>query len=252
MRSFRRDCRGQVIVVTALLVAVILLTTAMYVIETQKSTPTIQESTGVPIDSYRTAVKSTLVSALANVSGGGNSAILASDLTELKTIILARSYESQLTLTYNLLSSGGYTDGLRVYWGSSGDGLSSAYATVSCSSSSYSGGSEVSYIVNVTSRVHMNGNYMQLNETHKQVNLLIELSDESGPELAHSVTLSYLNASSWVLADSPSITDFGNGTYTATFLAQTGQIDEPLDVSTVCLDARGISVGANVTCSRVT
>lgn len=251
-RSFRRDCKGQVIVITALLVAVILLTTAMYVIEIQKNTPTVQTDDGVLIDSYQTSIRSTAVSALANFSGGGNSAVFDSDLAQLRSVILSHSYRAQLSLTYRLLESGGYSDGLRVWWGSSGEGVSSAYATVTCSSSSYSGGSEVTYIVNVTDRIQLSGQYSQLNDTQKMVNLSVSLFDESGGALAEAFVVSYLNASSYVAADSLSISSRCDGTYALSFYAQTGQIGEALDVSVVCLDTRGISVGATVTCSRVT
>ncbi len=251
-RNFRNDCGGQVIVVTALLVAVILLTTAMYVIENQKNTPTVQIDDGVLVDSYQTSIRSTAVSALANFSGGGDSGVFDSDLTQLRSVILAHSYKAQLSLTYSLLESSGYSDGLRVWWGSSGEGVSSAYATVTCTASSYSGSSEVTYIVNITDRVELSGQYSQLNDTHKLVNLSVNLFDESGGALADAFVIKYLNASSWIAADSFSISSNGDGTYALSFYAQTGQIGESLDVSVVCLDTRGISVGATVTCSRVT
>lgn len=251
-RSFRRNCRGQVIVVTALLVAVILLTTAMYVIEVQKNTPNVQIDDGVLIDSYQTSIRSTAVSALANFSGGGDPIILDSDLAQLRSAILAHSYEAQLSVTYDLLGSGGYSDGLRVLWGSSGEGVSSAYATVTCKSYGSNGGSDVTYTVNVTSHLQVSGQYSQLNDTQKQVSLSVHLVNEAGVALADSFTVSYLNASRWVTPESLSITSNGDGTYNIAFSAQTGQFGESLDVSVVCLDARGISVGASLTCSRVT
>jgi hypothetical protein len=250
-RSFRQDCRGQVIVITGLLVAVILLTTAMYVIEIEKNTPTVKANDGVPIDSYRNSIKSTLISALANVSGGGDSSILASDLAVLKSIILGHSYESQLTMDYSLLDSGGYSDGVRLSWGSSGVGISSVYTTITCSSSSSLGSSDVSYLVNVTSRLHVSGDYLQLNETHKEVNLTFNVYDESGAALADNFVINYQNSTGWQVIDSPEVVNLGNGTYNVTFYALTGEIGESLDVSTVCLDTRGISVGANLTCNQV-
>jgi hypothetical protein len=252
VRSFRRNCSGQVIVVTALLVAVILLTTAMYVIEVQKNTPTVQSDNGVLIDSYQNSVRSTAISALANFSSGGNSAVFDSDLAKLRNVILAHSYEAQLTMTYNLFGSSGYSDGLRVWWGSFGEGVSSAYATVTCGSLCSMGSSEVTYVVNVTDSIQVSGSYLQSNDTHKQVNLTIHLENEAGGALADSFVINYMNASSWVTPEWSSINSNGDGTYTVSFYSQTGQTGEPLDVSVVCIDTRGISVGANVTCSRVT
>jgi hypothetical protein len=251
-RSFRQDCRGQVIVVTALLVAVILLATAMYVIDVQKNTPSVQKDDGVLIDSYETSVRSTLVSALANFSSGGDRVVLDSDLVQLRDVILAHSYEAQLSITYNLLNSNGYSDGLRVSWGSNGEGISSAYTTVTCSSTSSSGSSDVTYVVNVTDRIHLNGDYVQFNDTTKLVNLTVHLYSETGSALANSLVFSYRTASDWVTIESPSITSNGDGTYTVTFNAQTELIGESLDVSIVCLDTRCISVGASLAINRVT
>lgn len=251
-RSFRRDCRGQVIVVTALLVAVILLTTAMYVIEVQKNTPSVQSDDGMLVDNYQLSVRSTAISALANFSGGGNRGVLDSDLAQLRSVILAHSYKAQLSLTYELLGSGGYIDGLRVWWGALGEGVSSAYVTVTCGSSSYRGSSQVTYMVNVTDSIQVAGSYLQSNDTQKIVNLTVHLSNEAGGALADSFTITYFNASSWVTPETPAISSNGDGTYTIAFNADTGLIGELLDVSVVCLDTRGISVGASVTCNRVT
>lgn len=251
-RSFRRNCRGQVIVITALLVAVILLSTAMYVIEIEKETPIVQSNDGVPIDSYRNSVKSTLVSALANISGGGSSNTLSSDLAALKTVIASHSYESQLSMDYTLFNSGGYSDGINLSWGSSGYGVSSAYATISCSASNSLGSSQVNYSVNVTSSIRVSGDYIQLNETHKEVNLTIRVFDESGATLADHFIISYLDETNWNNADSPTTVSLGDGSYNVTFYALTRQSGESLDISAVCLTARCISVSATLTCNNRT
>jgi hypothetical protein len=222
----------------------------MYVIEVQKYTPAVESGDGVLIDSFQSSVRSTAVSALANFSGGGESTVFGSDLAQLQSVISAHSYAAQLSMTYNLLNSGGYSDGLRV-WQGSGEGVSSAYVTVTCTSSSSMGGSQVAYIVNVTDCIQVTGQYSQ-SDSIKTVTLNVHLYSEAGGALADTFTLSYLNASSWVNPESPQIGSSGDGTYTITFTAQTEQTGEPLDVSVACLDTRGISVGASVTCSRVT
>lgn len=250
-RSFRRNCRGQVIVVTALLVAVILLSTSMFVIEIQKEVPNVQSNDGVPLDSYRNSVRSTLVSALANISGGGNTSILASDLAELKSFILAHSYESQLALDYTLLNSSGYSNGVWVSWGTSGSGVSSVYATISCTSSNQQGSSAVSYTVNITSRISVTGQFSRINNTHNQVHLVVNLSSDSGPMLAERCVFGYFNSNQWVTETSPTIFNHGNGTYDVTFVASTGPKIKTLDISTISLDTRGISVCANLTLTRI-
>jgi hypothetical protein len=224
----------------------------MYVIEVQKNTPTVQSDDGVLIDNYQSSVHSTAISALANFSSGGDSDVLGSDLAQLRSVILAHSYESQLSLTYGLLGSGGYSDGMRVWWGALGEGVSSAYITVTCGSSSYRGSSQATYVVNVTDSIQVTGSYLQSNDTQKLVNLTVHLYNEAGGALADSFAITYLNAASWVIAESPVISSYGDGTYTITFYADTGLTGEMLEVSVVCLDTRGISVGASLTCSCVT
>ena len=80
-----------------------------------------------------------------------------------------------LTMDYNTLNSSGYQNGLWISWGANGQGVSSAYASFVFASSSPSATSNLEYALNVTSTVNLSGNYQQLNDTTKQVNLTINL-----------------------------------------------------------------------------
>ena len=75
-RSFRRDKSGQVIIVSALLVALLLLSTALYVIEVGKQVPTVDAGESNVFLGYKQSTRSTLISALANATDGGNPNIL--------------------------------------------------------------------------------------------------------------------------------------------------------------------------------
>src|SRR5665647_1493552 len=103
-RSFKRDKSGQVLVFTALLVALLLLSTAIYVIEVEKDVPIVNASEGNVFSAYKQSTRSTLISALANATNGGNSNILGADLHELKTFIRSNSYQSMLTIDYSTLT----------------------------------------------------------------------------------------------------------------------------------------------------
>lgn len=249
-RSFRRNCSGQVIIVTALLVAMILLTTALYVIEVEKSVPTVDANSAGSFDAYLPALRSTLISALANASAGGNSDILKSDLAQLKTAILSHSYDALLTMDYSTKNSGGYTNGLNIAWGSSGSGVSEASASFTFSSSSTTGKSDAAYTVELSSRLQASGSYSEQNGT-KQVNLTVNVLNDGSPALAESFGFSYQTSQGWVQVDSLAIVDHGNGSYSISFTAETGQTGEPLVVSAVIVDERGISVGANLTCNPI-
>jgi hypothetical protein len=247
-RSFKRDKSGQVLVVSALLVALLLLSTALYVIEVGKEVPIADANQGNVFSDYKQSARSTMISALSNASGGGAPDILGVDLAELKTVILSNSYQALLTMDYTMQNSGGYQNGLRIFRGTNGEGVSSAYASFVFASSTPSATSNLEYAINVTSAVILSGSCHQLDETTKQVNLTINVQNEGKSALAQNFVFSYQTESDWVTVDSPSITSFGNGTYTASFTAQAPQLSDPVVVSLQCQDARGIFVGANLTC----
>ena len=248
-RSFVENRSGQVLVVTALLVALLLLSTALYVLDTAKQTPTVQADASGNIFDYKQAARSTLISALANVTGGGNPDILSIDLDELKAVLQANSYQSILTLDYSLRDSGSYQDGLWVSWGNLGQGVSSVYVSFSIATSSSSATSSVDYPINITSQVSVSGTYLQVNATQKQANLAVNVLNEGRPALADSFTVSFQNGTGWVAVNSPSIISNGDGSYVISFMAESDEAIQPLNVSVICIDQRGIIIGANYSCN---
>jgi len=96
-RSIRQDSSGQVVIITALLVALLLLSTALFVIETEKNTP-LAKTTENDFSAYKQSVVNTLISALANATNGGSPNVLATDLAELKSAITSHSYQSMLII----------------------------------------------------------------------------------------------------------------------------------------------------------
>jgi len=248
-RNLKHDSSGQVIIITALLVASLLLSTAIYVFETEKDVPTAGAEVNV-LPAYQQSTLSTLISALANVTNGGDSSVLTADLNELNAAITNDSYQAMLQMTYTPLDVAPYQNGLWISWGEDGQGVSSAYVNFVFDSSSSSASSNLEYYVNVTTSADLSGNY-QTNSNSTQVNLTVSVLNEGAPALAENFTFYFENAAGgWVQVTSPSITDFGNGTYSASFTIGTDQFSDPLLVSMVCQDQRGISVGANVTCTN--
>jgi hypothetical protein len=247
-RRFKQNSSGQVLVVSALLVALLFLSTALYVIEVGKEVPTTDAGEGTVFSDYKQSATSTLISALANATDGGTHDILGTDLAALKTAITSNSYQALLTMDYSSLNSSGYQNGIWVSWSTNGQGVSSAYASFVFASSSPSATSNLEYALNVTSAVNLSGDCHQLNDTTKQVNLTINIINDGKPALAQNFAFSYQNETDWVTVDSPFITGFGNGTYAVMFNAETPQLSDPLVVSLQCQDERGIFVGAKVTC----
>jgi hypothetical protein len=248
-RSFRRDSSGQVLIIAGLLIALILLSTALFVIELGKDVPTATANNADNFGAYTQAAKNTLISALANRTGGGDPDVLAMDLAQLKTAITSHSYQTMLTMDYTLQDSGGYQNGLLLLWGTDGHGTSSASASFAFTSSSSSSSADAQYTTTIATQVTTSGNYTQQEGNQKEFHLTVTLSNEGKPALAQQFTITYENATDWITADSPTITSHGDGTYAVSFNAETDELAPPIIVSLQCIDQRGISVGAKVTCN---
>lgn len=250
-RSLKRNSSGQVIIITALLVATLLLSTAIYVFETEKEVPTANTGQNDVFSAYQQSIRNTLISALANVTNGGDPAVLTSDLNQLTAAITNESYQAILQMNYTPLNTAPYQNGIWISWGTDGQGVSSASASFAFNCSGSSASSNLEYDVSVTTEADLSA-YLQLNGNYTQANLTVNVLNEGKPALAQNFTFYFENAASgWVKADSPSITDFGNGTYLAFFMVATNQISNPLPVSVLCQDKRGISVEANATCTNI-
>jgi hypothetical protein len=190
-----------------------------------------------------------MISALANKTDGGSSAILWNDLSLLKSVTTAQSYKDILRVDFNTLNDTNYQNGLWTSWGTLGTGVSSAYATFSFISSGQSSSSTLTWYQNITSELHETGSFQQVNATFKQVNLSLNIKNENKLALAQSFIFSYQNGTNWNNAISPTIIDHGDGSYLATFYAESPTIVTPLNVSVKSIDTRGITIGANITCS---
>jgi hypothetical protein len=247
-RSLRLDKSGQVIAITALLVSVLLLSTIVYVIETGKEVPVAGAAKDNFFPAYEQSIRSTMISALANVTSGGNMSVLKTDLDELNSALVSHSYQSTLRMDYTPLNVAPYQNGLWISWGANGKGISSAYASFVFNSLGFTTNSDIAYAVNLTSAVAFSGTYLQLNDSLLQANLTVNVQNEGNPALAEKFSFYYQNVTEWVEIGSPSITSFGNGTYAVTFSVGTIQPISPFIVSVYCQDQRGIIVGVTVTC----
>ena len=215
--SFRRNCKGQVLVVSGLLVALILLSTALYVIEVSKNVPKVEDKYAFSFESYIPSIKNTVISALANASNGGSLEILEEDLSQLRTVMLSHSYSALLTMDYTLPTDDDYQNGICLNWNDD-SGISSAYAACTLQAQASTAQSSVTYSFNVTSQLTISGDYNQENETQKQVTLVVSVLNEGESALAQSFVFSYYNGTDWATVDSPIVLDYGDGSYAVSFL----------------------------------
>ena len=128
-RNLKHNSSGQVIIITALLVASLLLSTAIYVFETEKEVPTADTGEENVFPAYQQSIRNTLISALANVTNGGNPSVLTDDLNELNAAITNDSYQAMLQMNYTPLNVAPYQNGIWISWGADGQGVSSAYVS---------------------------------------------------------------------------------------------------------------------------
>ena len=250
--SKRRGNSGQVLVITSLIVVMLLLSTVIYVRETGMDAPVYANAANLGFSAVKQAAVHTVISALANISNGGDIGVLAADLNQLRSVIANHSYNAILTMNYTPLNSAPYVDGVWVSWGTSGQGVSGAYVTFALNSSGVSANYYSGYSVNVTSKLLVEGYYTLLDGASKQVNVTCTLHNEDKPALAKNFTIYYeydgtLTTEEWVQVPVPTIVDYGNGTCFLSFTATTMNRSDPLLISVHYHDTRGILVLANAT-----
>ncbi|MBC7131081.1 hypothetical protein H5T51_07695 [Candidatus Bathyarchaeota archaeon] len=245
----RRNSSGQLMIVTALAIAVLIVSTTVYVYEnTRVMEPLEDPLIGLFIESVKQSSKNAVISALANVSNGGTSSIFTENIEQLAQAYLNLKSREMYHLQYTLREDAKYSSGFWIFWGNSGFGVSSAYANFTLKVYGLASKINIAYAINVTTAIMLEG-YYSLIETGKNVTLTCRVFNEDAAGLAQQIFIYYRNTTgTWepVNAGSLSQKDYGNGTYVFSFIAPSDL--EPVDASAHVLDTRGIYVRANVTC----
>ena len=255
-RGSNRGNSGQVLIIASLILTLVLLSTAVYVADTQKNVPVYNSGTEQSFSAYKLGATNTVISALANISNGGSVDVLVADLNQFKSVVNSHSFSAMAKIDFTPLNMTHYIDGVWVSRGSNGHGISGAYVNMVLNSSGTSATCYSEYAINVTSELNLNGQYTLLNESLKQVDLTCNILNEGNPALAQNFTVYYeqdgaLSTEEWIQVASPNISDYGNGTYHMSFTANTTNPDDPMLISVHSQDVRHIFVKANVTCTMV-
>jgi hypothetical protein len=245
-----------VLVIAALVVTLLLLSTAVYVTETQKNAAVYDSRAEPAFSAYKLGATHTVISALANVSNGGSVGVLVAYLDQFESVVNSHSFNAIVKLDFTPSNTTPYQDGVWISWDSSGQGVSNAYVNLALNSSGTSATYYSKHAINVTSELNVDGVYTTLTGSLKQVNLTCNVLNEGKPAPAENFTVYYeqdgsLSPEEWVQVASPSITDHGNGTYTISFTAETTNPSDPMLVSVYSHDLRYILTRANVTCTQV-
>jgi hypothetical protein len=250
MCASRKECSGQLLIVVALAIAILISSTSIYVYELSRE----PNSQSLPVANYiliiKQCTKNALISALANISNGGQKTVLATNLDELSGIVRSLRQPAIFQLTFDLLNNSDYESGVLLSWGGEGSGFSSVYANFTLNVQGAEN-AELEYTLNITTTVLVEGHYI-VNGDEKNVTLTCTVYNEGEPALVRNISLFYELGGVWGLVtslDNLSTVDFGNGTYVLSFA--TISSSETIQVSTHIYDLRDIFAYANATCTKV-
>jgi len=251
-----RKNSGQSLIVTALAVSLLIIAIVYSVFEANTQN---QARDTITLNSHISGVKlglqNTVTSALVNVSNGGTNQTLTTNLEKYITFLGNQSFFGKCVTLFNVQNTSPYQSGIKLFWGSDGTGVSSAYANSSLYFIKTDAELQLEMETNITTTLNIEGTFITLGGLNKQVNVTCRLFNENESALAKNITVYYeydgeLSDQNWIAADSPTIVDFGNGTYTISFVASTQTIDDPVLVSAQVYDTRSVFVLANVTCTE--
>lgn len=243
---------GQALIITSLIITMLLLSTAYHIIEMKRNTTRNETTTNYIFSAARLNTINTMVSALANVSNGGERDVLTANLDKLALALRDHYYDTQCDLLFVPLNSSLYQDGIRMSWESGGSGISSACVSFLMSLSEFSTSYNSGYEANVTTTLTINGVYTG-GGSQKGVNVTCSIYNEEEPALANGITLFYQNETEgqWIMVSSLNglnVIDYANGTYLMSFNVYAQNV---LNVSAHVHDLRDIFVMANTTCTFV-
>jgi hypothetical protein len=246
---FRANTSGQLLIVAALAIAILISSTTIYVYELSGER---QSAEDLFMSNFILAVKqgsrNAIISALANVSNGGEKTVLAENLESLSKAYMSLGQRGIWRLSYTVLNDSHYDRGVWLSWENGGLGVSNACANFTLTVYDLTSNITMSYAVNITTTITINGYYTS-NGTEKTINLSCRVFNEGKPALPKNLTVFYENLGVWVslnASNNLSIYDYGNGTYALSF--NVSLPSEIVQVSVHVQDMRGILVQTSIPC----
>lgn len=244
---------GQVFVLSGLIIALIILSTELYVYELSSPGDPSPSSAIDLVLMVQLGTRHVVIGSLANVSRGGPGQTLVENLERWGDLV--REYGYQLGMcaqTFSVPEAPPYASGIWLSWGSSGTGFSVALANFTLRWSDRETDLELNYTVSVNTTLLIEGTYRKTGGDGKDVNVTAHLFNEEKSALLEAISVYYRALDEWVAtgpSNNPTLTDYGNGTYLYSFSA-----DIPgttVEVSAHVYDQRGVYVQANTTCTEL-
>jgi hypothetical protein len=238
--------RGQVLIVAALGIALVIISTQAYVLKLSRTR--VLSDYGCYSDHVLGIEQGTghvVVASLVNVSRGGASSVLSDNLDRWEAFVSGDHAFGRCDLNATPASQSPYSGGIRLDWGTEGEGVSSACAELTLNVSGR--GLEVDHMftVNSTTLLSVEGSFTDLGGDTKALTVSVELQVDGGWALAGSVSLEYMKSSAWTDPTglgSYQEQDYGNGTYLYTFTDDVP--GSQVQVRAQVYDLRGVYVRA--------
>jgi hypothetical protein len=234
------DRSGQLLIVAAMAIAVLISSTTAYVYELSKENgdPRNQRISDLAL-ALRQSTRSAVISALANVSNGGEKTILATNLDILAQVFRGLNQVDLCSLVFTPFDVVPYDSGILLSWNTTSTDISSACVSFVLDVRGDFARAEASYTVNITTSLMVDGFY-ELQSNEKHVNLRCQINNEGLPALAESLNVFYLASGSWTGVETSDLSgvDYGNGTYVLAFPVP----QEAIQISIHMRDLRNILV----------
>ncbi len=243
---------GQVLIVAAFAISIILLSTNVYIYRNSRIDTSSAYSTLIDYAQHiRLGSIHAVTASLVNVSNGGASSNLGGNMVRWESFTRGDYRFGVCDLNASLGSQAPYSDGVWLDWGTSGVGVSSAYVDFTLNISGRGAEIDWAFSENRTTEMRVSGSYTVIVGDQKDVTVTMSMLNEGSPALAQSSTLEYLDAGLWndaSLEGDYTAMDYGNGTYRFTFSANSPGAQ--VDIRMQAIDVRGVFVQAQESLSE--
>ncbi|MDH7563908.1 MAG: hypothetical protein QHH24_03365 [Candidatus Bathyarchaeota archaeon] len=245
-RTLASNRSGQMLIVAALAIAILISTTVMYAYELAKEqySQTDREISDF-IQQIKLATRNMVASSLANTSNNAGSTAITANSAKISQLVRSLHLYEVSNLSLSPRNDSTYREGIKLSWTSNGAGTSSAYVDAVLHIKSFSTDVTARYSVNVTTTMMIDGYYVVAG-SEKHVTLTCRAYNENKSSSVGNVTLYYGDNGNWIQVTDYSTVSYGNGTYVFSFFVSIPT--DNVEVTAHVLDLRGIYVQANVTC----
>jgi hypothetical protein len=238
--------RGQVLIVAALGMALVIISTQAYVLRLSRTKVSSDYSCySDHILGIEQGTGHVVVASLVNVSRDGAASSLSDNLDRWEAFVSGDHAFGRCSLNTTLASQSPYSEGIRLDWGTDGEGVSSACVEFTLNVSGRGLEVDHHFTINSTTLLRIVGSFTDLGGDTKALTVSVELQVDGGRALVESISLDYMKSSVWTDPTglgSYQEQDYGNGTYLYTFTDEVP--GSQVQVRAQVYDLRGVYVRA--------